>query len=278
MFCFVNDDLVQIEEASIGIRDLSILRGYGIFDFFRINDNVPLFLNDHIDRFFASAGKITDQIPFDRDQLLEKIFKLIRKNMMPMSGIRIVLTGGYSANAYNPGIPNLIITQEPIKFPDDLSYKTGVKVITHNYVRELPEVKTINYMTGIWMQKEIRQQNAYDVLYHSSGHITELTRSNFFILNNYDQLVTPQSGILKGVTRKKVLELASDIVEVVEKDILLSDLEKAKEAFLTGTTKRILPINQVDRVIVGSGKPGDVTKQLMDLFHNMEREYVQQGK
>ncbi|ELR70363.1 Branched-chain amino acid aminotransferase [Fulvivirga imtechensis AK7] len=278
MFCFVNDDLLQVEEASIGIRDLSILRGYGIFDFFRVNDNVPIFLDDHIERFFASAEKVVDHISFDRDQILEKISTLINKNGVPLSGIRMVLTGGYSANAYNQGIANLIITQESIKFPDDLSYEKGVKVITHNYVRELPDVKTINYMTGIWMQREIMKQGAFDVLYHSGGRITELTRSNFFIVNDQDQLVTPGSGILKGITRKKVLGLASRVVEVLEKDILISDLHQAKEAFLTGTTKKVLPVTQVDEIIIGGGKPGETTRQLMDMFKGLERAYVRQYK
>lgn len=278
MFCFVNDKLIRMEEASVGIRDLSILRGYGIFDFFRLNRNVPLFLEDHLDRFFYSAAYVLDDVSVDRLRLREQIVRLTELNDLPEGGIRMVLTGGYSADGYSLGKPNLIITQEAFKFPDKNSYAEGVKLITYPYIRELPEVKTINYMTGIWLKREINEHNAVDVLYHHNNRISELTRSNFFIVSSENKLITAGEGILKGVTRKKVLALAASFIEVEERDIMIDDLKDAKEAFLTGTTKKVLPIRQIDEVTIGSGQPGDVTLRIMNLFDALEKQYVDQKK
>lgn len=278
MFCFVNDQLIRMEEASVGIRDLSILRGYGIFDFFRLTGNVPLFLEDHLDRFFYSASYAMDDVSVDRLRLKEQIFRLAELNDLPEGGIRMVLTGGYSADGYSLGKPNLIITQEAFKFPDRNCYEKGVKLITYPYIRELPEVKTINYMTGIWLKREINKHNAVDVLYHHNNRISELTRSNFFIVSSENKLITAGEGILKGVTRKKVLPLAASFIEVEERDIMIDDLKNAKEAFLTGTTKKILPIRQIDEITIGNGQPGDVTLRIMNLFDALEKQYVDQKK
>lgn len=275
MFCFVNDRLMQQEDAALGIRDLSILRGYGIFDFFRLNNNVPLFLDDHLERFFSSARQVYDQLPFDQAGLKQKIMELIALNQKPVSGIRIVLTGGYSPDAYSTAVPNLIITQEAIKFPNEESYREGVKLITYPYLRELPEVKTINYMTGIWLKDKIRKENAFDVLYTQDNHLLELTRSNFFIVTHDRRLITPEYNILKGVTRRKVLELASNVADVEEGPISKDDLQKASEAFLTGTTKKILPVVRVDDVLIGEGVPGDLTRTLMHRFEVLERNFVE---
>lgn len=277
MFCFVNNDLIRWQDAKIGISDLSIIRGYGIFDFFRLKDNVPLFIDDHLDRFFLSAEKVFDEVPFDKDDLEAKIRQLIEVNKMPVSGVRVVLTGGYTPDGYSIGSPNLIITQEHIKFPPDESYSTGVKLITYSYLRELPEVKTISYMTGIWLKKEIARAKAFDVLYHHNGLVCELTRSNFFIVNQQNEIITPDRSILKGVTRRKVLDLARQKFKVHEAPVSVDDLRTAKEAFLTGTTKKVLPVTLIDDFTIGDGTVGSVTKELIQQFNLFEEQFIKQG-
>ena len=269
MNSLLNDKIIPYDQASLHVSDLSILRGVGIFDFFRLRGHMPLFMDDHLDRFFYSAEKVYGALWFSRAWLREQIVKLIGLNNMPESGIRIVLTGGYSADAYTIEKPNLIITQEPIKFPRQEHYQEGVKLITHNYTRDLPEIKTINYLVGISLQKEIAKEGAYDVLYHEHGKVSELTRSNIFFITIDDQLVTPKINILKGVTRKKVIQLAENHMAVCEKDITLEELPYMKEAFLTGTTKKILPVTQVDNITIGQGVPGSATLKLMSKFEQL---------
>lgn len=260
---------MKTEEANLNINDLAILRGYGIFDFFRLVDNKPLFFEDHLNRFYRSADIAQLPIPFSEMELKGQIFDLISKNNLPISGIRIVLTGGYSDDGYSIGVPNLMITQERISFPDEKKYTNGVNIITRNFQRELPEVKTIGYMTGIWMKPEIRKQNAFDVLYINNCKVHELTRSNIFMVTSEGRVVTPANNILKGITRKNVLKVAYPNYEVEERDISLDEILNAQEVFLTGTTKKILPVVQIDGNKIGDGKPGKVTIQLLQLFNEL---------
>jgi branched-chain amino acid aminotransferase len=274
MICFVNGQQLDNTQATLKINDLSILRGYGIFDFFRTVNNEPLFLEDHLDRFYYSAKIAQLSVAFSKAELTSQIYKLLSENNMPVSGIRMVLTGGYSEDGYSVGSPNLIITQGPITFPVEEMYSNGVKLITHDYLRELPEVKTVNYMTGIWLKSKIQEEKAFDALYVNGGKVLELTRSNIFVITNEDKIVTPANLILKGVTRKIVLKIASSNYDVQERDIDVEELLQAKEAFLTGTTKKILPIVTIDNHKIGNGKPDKITHQLLQSFNIFEKKHT----
>ncbi|HNP19087.1 MAG TPA: aminotransferase class IV [Fulvivirga sp.] len=274
MYCFVNGLKLEVTKATLNINDLAILRGYGIFDFFRTVDNKPLFLEDHLDRFYNSSKIAHLPISFSKSEVIEQVNSLLTANKLPISGIRMVLTGGYSEDGYSVGKPNLIITQGPITFPAEELYTNGVKLITHNFLRELPEVKTVNYMTGIWLKSKIKEEKAFDALYVNNGQVLELTRSNIFIITKEGKIITPQKNILKGVTRKKVLEMAASHYDIEEREISIDELLQAKEAFLTGTTKKVLPITAVDNQKIGDGKPGPISRQLLEMFNQFEKEYM----
>jgi D-alanine transaminase/branched-chain amino acid aminotransferase len=110
----------------------------------------------------------------------------------------------------------------------------------------LPQLKTIDYLTAIWLQPLRKEKGADDLLYHQNGFISESPRSNFFLVKADGTIVTPTEGVLPGITRKKVLQVAKKHFNVEERAILLHELKEAKEAFLTSTTKQILPLSQVD--------------------------------
>lgn len=112
---------------------------------------------------------------------------------------------------------------------------------------------------GIWLQQKIKQHNAVDVLYHQQGEVSEFPRANFFIVTQDDVVVTPKKNVLLGITRKKILELASKEFHVEEGVVTLNDIRTAKEAFMTSTTKRVLPVAQVDNIIIGKSAPGPIT-------------------
>src|SRR4051812_22459269 len=105
MIAFLNDHFLEEEQASVGVADLSIQRGFGIFDFFRTANYVPLFLDDYIERFFNSARQLRLKMPYNREDLKAIIFQLLDKNRIAASGIKIILTGGYSADGFEPGAP-----------------------------------------------------------------------------------------------------------------------------------------------------------------------------
>jgi D-alanine transaminase/branched-chain amino acid aminotransferase len=269
---FINDDFFEEDKAVIKTNDLALQRGYGVFDFFRTSNNQPLFLEDYLNRFYHSAKEMFIKVSLERKQLKEIIFKLIEKNNLPESGIRITATGGYSPDGYMPVEGNIIIQQQPLKLPPKEKYENGIKIITHEYVRDLPSVKSINYLMGVWLQQKIKEKQADDVLYYKSGIISECPRSNIFMVNDKGELLTPVENVLAGITRKKILEMSRNVMPTFTRDITLTELKNANEVFITSTTKRLLPIVQIDGEKVGDGKPGNITAALYDLFMKMENQ------
>lgn len=265
IYTIINEELVLKNDAKLSIADLSIQRGYGVFDYFRTVDNQPVFLEDHLDRFYYSASEMNLNVDLDRGQLKRLIQRLIEKNNIPDSGIRITLTGGYSDDGYLPAKPNLIITQTAFVFNKD-NFDKGIRLITYQHQRQLPQVKTIDYLQAIRLQPFVKENSADDVLYHNQNEITECPRSNFFIVTENNKVVTPPNNILKGITRKKILHLSE--FNIREAVVSLKDIENAKEAFITSTTKNVIPVLKIDGKIIGDGKPGKTTSEIYErLFH-----------
>lgn len=260
--------------ASLHISDLAIQRGYGIFDFFKTLNGQPVFLEDHLDRLYYSAEKmlLSAGLP-DKETFKALLNTLLQKNNLPDSGVRITLTGGYAADGYNIAAPNLLITQQPISFSKKVAEK-GIRLVSYEHQRQLPHVKTIDYLVAVWLQSYIREQQADDVLYHWNGIITECPRSNFFIVTAQQKVLTPERNILKGITRKQVLQLAVNGITIETADINLDDVQNAREAFITSTTKGILPVSNFNGVVIGNGVTGPVTKLLSEAL--MKKTYGEQ--
>jgi branched-chain amino acid aminotransferase len=212
------------------------------------------------------------EVPHQRDELKNIIYSLIRKNNIPASGIKMILTGGYSTDGYQPAEPNLIMTQHNLTLPGEDQIKKGVKIITHEFVRDFASAKTINYSTGIWLINKVKESQAVDVLYHKHGIASEFPRCNFFIIRNDDTVVTPAHHVLRGIIRKNILRLASRKYKVEEGVVTLDDIAAAKEAFLTSTTKRIVPIVKVNETVIGDGKPGAISLALLEDLIALENE------
>lgn len=266
-FSVINGEFVEKEAASIKINDLSVSRGYGIFDFFKTINGKPVFIDDHIDRFFYSASEMRLKPDIKKIELKKLVLALHAKNAMATSGIKVLLTGGYSADGYSIGKPNLIITQDAIKF-DPTVFETGTRLITNEHQRQLPQVKSIDYLYGIYMKSLIKERGADDVLYHFNGEITECPRANFYIVTRDNAVVTPAKNVLQGITRKKILGF-SQLVKITEGLITLSDLANAKEAFITSTTKNVLPVLEINGKPVGNGKPGEITRKISDRLSSL---------
>lgn len=245
---FLNNGLIEEEKALIHFKDLSFQRGYGIFDFFRLVDNKPLFLSNHLHRFFTSAQAMHLPVALSRAELEAAIFALIQKNDLPDTGVRISLSGGYSEDGYTIGKPALVISQQSITLPSDEQVQQGIRLLSYNYQRPLPQIKSIDYQMAVWLQPERIKAGADDILYARDGWISECPRSNFFVVTIDNKLVAPANTALAGITRKKVLEIAKENHAVEERPVSLEELKSAKEAFITSTTKQILPVSAVDGI------------------------------
>lgn len=274
MTAYLNDRFINNSEVTLHVSDLSMQRGYAIFDFLRTIKNVPLFLTDHLDRFYYSARAMHLPVQQNREQLSNIIHQLIEQNTLPEAGIRIMLTGGYSADSYNPAQPNLIITCNPAKTATKEDFEKGYSIITYQHQRELPTIKSISYLTAVWLQPLLKEKNVNDVLYYNQQSITEFPRCNVFIVTKDGKLVTPLNNMLKGITRKNVLALAASHIPVEERDITVDELMNAAEVFLTATTKKIIPVLKINDIIISNGKPGPVTTQLYHQFLALEQSII----
>lgn len=264
-FVYINDSFVPASQAALQVSDLAIQRGYGIFDFFKTLGHTPVFLDEHLDRFYNSAAQMRLEPGKDRQQLKAVIEELLQKNNIPDAGIKITLTGGYSPDGYSITRPNMIITQQPLKLPDPAAFQKGLRLISHPHQRQMPQVKSLDYLMAIWLQPLIKEKGADDVLYQYNGLVSECPRSNFFIVTADDTVVTSTQP-LKGIIRMKTLEIAGKQFKVEERELTIDEARNAKEAFITSTTKHILPVVQLDGHPIGNGRPGKVTTELSKLL------------
>ena len=270
----INGKIVLAKNAKLQVTDLGLIRGYGIFDFLKVEKGVPLFIEAHMERFQNSVKEMHLQLNYSVEELKQLVKKLIAKNNFKKGGIKIILTGGYSEDGYTPSPnTNLIILLSQFKTPSKKAYQNGVKLFPYEFFRELSMVKTINYITPIRIIKETKEAGATDVLYHWNGKISESSRANFFIVKKDKTIVTPISNVLKGITRKRILTVAKGHYKVIEKDITFRDLKNASEAFLTSTTKGALAVTQVGDMKIGNGKVGKVTLHLNDLLKKQANIY-----
>lgn len=270
----INGQITPAQEANLKVNDLAILRGFGIFDFFLVWDNVPLFIEDYLDRFYRSAQLIHLEVPASRDELKARIYELIQLNKQSYAGIRLVMTGGYAEDSYTPVQPNLLVMHHDFKPFKDKAYTEGIKLMTFEYQRDLPEVKTTNYAMGIRLIPQLKAAGATEPLYYSNGTIKEAVRSNFFIIQHDNTIVTADEDILFGITRKHVLAAAAPEFKIEKRLIKLEELWQAKEAFLTGSNKGVIPITQIDEHIYGNGKPGKASLRIKNLFDEYRMDYV----
>jgi D-alanine transaminase/branched-chain amino acid aminotransferase len=255
----IDQELVAKEDAKISIYDLGVCRGYGIFDFFKTVQNQPVWFDDHLDRFYYSAAEMFMEIPLERASLKKLIKQLMDKNNLPDSGIRISLTGGYSEDGYSYIRPNLMISQEPFTYNKE-NFEKGTHLVTYEHQRQLPHIKTIDYLQAIRLQQYVKERGAQDLLYYNQSAVLECPRCNFFMVNEQDEIVTPLNNILKGITRKKILQMTG--FKIKEKIINRDELVTAKEAFVTSTTKCILPVFNIDGRDIGNRKPGSITREI----------------
>ncbi len=263
----INTELFEEADAKIHVSDLAIQRGFGIFDFLKTINGKAVFIDNHLDRFYQSAKALNLRLSYDRKTLLLAVEALMKKNKMPNSGIKLILTGGFSMDGYSLGEPNLVITQSPFEYQGS-SFEKGTTLVSYNHQRQLPIVKTIDYLQAILLQPYIKENAAEDVLYHQNGWVRECPRANFFMVKD-QQIMTAQTGILKGITRSKVLAMEIPGYTIVEKDFNLSDLALADEAFITSSTKNVMPVLVIDGQPLGDGKPGPITRQLHQQFSEL---------
>ena len=271
-----NGEFLLENQITYSINDVGLLRSYAVFDFLRIEQSTPLFIDDHLDRFQHSANGLDLNIPISRAEIKEVVTRLISLNGMDSGSIKMILTGGDSEDGFTPGKPNMTIINKPIKHPSAEDYAQGAALMLHEFQRTFPDVKSTDYLTALKLQKSWKSDGYMDVLYYSGDTVWEVSRSSVFFFDG-DKLVTNKEGVLKGITAAKVLESCKDKIEIDIRPISKKELMAAPEVFITSTTKLVMPIVRLGEKTVGSGKPGAKTMRVREIYDAYVMGYIKRA-
>ncbi len=265
---YFNGTILPTEQIGVGVTDLGLLRGYGLFDYFLTYNGRPFQWDWYWERFRNSAASLRLPLPLGKDETYAVVMDLVGRADQGDVALRFVMTGGYAPDSISIVKPNLLIMTEDIHPVPPVQYEQGIRVVLDEYVRDMAEVKSTDYKRVILKDSEIRAAGASDLLYQKDGEISELSRSNFFVVSG-NRLITPNQHILRGITRRTIMELAQADFEVEERPLLLSELYDADEAFTTSSTKQVLPIVQVGDLTIGNGQVGPKSQYLLDRFNDL---------
>ena len=268
-YVWLDGSLVPLSEAAIGVYDLALLRGFGIYEGLAAHGGEPFRFRDHWERFERSARALGLSLPYTEDETLEAMRAVARENAPKGRGIiRMLLTGGRAdaGIVHVAGREQLFIIAEPmLPYPAEW-YERGARVITHAHQRAFPEYKNIDYTVAVLLQPTLAAMQAAEALYVSDGNALECTGSNIFAVKN-GTLITPKDGMLHGITRKVVLELAQEAgLPTEERALPLDELLAADEVFITSSFKDIVPVASIDETAFAA--PGEITQDLMRRFED----------
>jgi branched-chain amino acid aminotransferase len=279
---YINGTLYAKADAKISVFDHGLLYGDGVFEGIRSYSGSVFRLKQHVDRLFDSARAIHLQPPISRENLSRAIEETLLANQLRDAYIRVILTRGAGSLGLDPrrtSDPQLIIITDSIQlYPPEL-YEQGLRIITAGTIRNHPaalnpRIKSLNYLNNILAKIEGTNAGCLEALMlNHNGEVSECTGDNLFIVRR-GELHTPSiaAGILEGITRQAVMELARDAnFPVIERTMDRHDIFTADECFLTGTAAEVIPVVELDARQIGSGQPGPVTRLLHERFHELVR-------
>jgi branched-chain amino acid aminotransferase len=272
---YLNGSLLPLRDAHVGLEDLGLLRGFGIYEGLAAFNGEPFHFADHWKRFQGSAQALQLTIPVSEQAALEATRAVLATNSpKERATIRIILTGGRAEGGIEhvAGRETFFITAEPAVPLPETFYTNGASMQTYEHQRLLPAYKTTNYITAVLLQQKKRETGAVEILYIANGTALECTGSNVCIMKK-GTLITPKDNILHGITRKITLELAREKYFVEERAVSLEELFDADEVCITSSFKDIVPIVSVDGRTIGAGAPGPVTRDLMRRFSECTKKY-----
>ena len=264
LLCYIDGRFVKADEAKLPVTDLIIQRGIGVFEVIATYDNRPLLLTPHLERLKASAASA--KIKFDLD--LNNLKNIIKDGIAQAGGeirVKVYLTGGDEFDEIKGEFinPRIFILFERLEVPSLEQYEHGVVLEPVAFGRKDPTVKSVDYRSSYMLT----QPDAYEVLYCPDGEITETGHSTFFLILNNKLVTAPLTRVLKGTTRQAVLSIAEqEHIIIEERCPLWSELAYASEAFVTGSSKKIVPVVKIGNITIGDGKPGALTRRLYDLY------------
>jgi branched-chain amino acid aminotransferase len=274
---YVDGAFVEDERAFISVKDIAVLRGFGVFDFLITYNRRPFFLKQHVQRLENSAKGIGLKLNHTNTEICEIVEETVKRNPHHTeSAIRIVYTGGISSDGVTPeGKGILMVMATPRHQCPEGWYTEGAKIITVDIERFIPTSKSTCYLTAVYALREAKNQGAAEAVYvDRANRVLEGTTTNIFCFKN-NRLLTPERDILPGITRSVIIELAKSFREVEIRDIDRAELQDMQEVFITASNKEIVPVVKVNDLQIGNGLVGEQTRKLMLLFRDYTNVYGQ---
>jgi branched-chain amino acid aminotransferase len=279
---YINGKICEREEAKISVFDHGLLYGDGVFEGIRVYNGKVFRHQEHIDRLYESAKAIALTIPISPAEMMKAVEETVKADNKIEGYIRLVVTRGPGNLGLDPRSckPNVIVIVDDISlYPKEL-YENGMKIVTATLIRNHPNatnprIKSLNYLNNILAKIEAIRAGCLEALMlNHKGEVAECTGDNVFIVKN-GVLKTPpaDAGILEGVTRNLVMDLARKAgIPLVEVSMTRHDIYVADEFFLTGTAAEVIAVTECDGRTIGAGKQGPITKQLREAFVKLTRE------
>lgn len=276
---YMDGNFVPESQASVSVFDHGFLYGDGVFEGIRAYDGKVFKLKEHVDRLFDCAKVIDLKVPVSKEEFQEIILQTLRKNNLRDAYIRPIVTRGKGDLGLDPRkCPNpsiIVITRDWGKLYGDL-YEKGLKAVTvtvrRNPIDSLPpNVKSLNYLNNIFAKIEANAKGGDEAIFlDHNGYISEGSGDNIFIIKNGVVTTPPTLNNLRGITRAVAIELIKELgLPFKEMNLGLFDVYSADEIFVTGTAAEVAPIIEIDGRPVDNGKPGEITKKLMDKFRKI---------
>jgi branched-chain amino acid aminotransferase len=280
---YINGEYFSKQDAKISVYDHGLLYGDGVFEGLRIYSGKVFRLREHLIRLWESALSIGLSIPISLEDLTKDVNECVAKNGLDDGYIRLVVTRGAGALGIDPNKCSdqqvIIIVDSITLYPDEL-YQNGLDLVTASTIRNhpaalSPRIKSLNYLNNVLAKMEGLKSGCVEALMlNHKGEVAECTGDNIFIVKQ-GRLLTPpiEAGILEGITRNVVLELAKDAgIETVETPFTRHDIFISDECFLTGSAAEVIAAVRLDDRVIGNGKPGPITMQLNDAFQQLVRQ------
>lgn len=280
---YINGKLFDKADAKISVYDHGFLYGDGVFEGIRIYEGKVFRLREHLERLYESARSIYLEIPMDRAHMTEAVLNTVAANEKRNGYIRLVVSRGTGYLGLDPRKttdPQVIIIVDDISmYPPEL-YENGMEIVTAATIRNHPNalnprIKSLNYLNNIMAKVEgVRAGVMEALMLNHKGEVAEATGDNVFLVKRgVLKTPPPDAGILEGVTRNAVMELARAAnVPVQETSLSRHDVYTADECFLTGTAAEVIPVIKCDGRPIGNGKPGPITRQLRERFVQLTRQ------
>lgn len=268
---FLNGEIIDAADAKLSIFDSGFLYGDGLFETMRATDGKVFRIDDHIDRMFTSAETLGIKIGGDKKFIHDAVYNTLDANELKFSRIRLTISNGPMGD--EEAKPTVLITATDFQAYPAEFYTDGVRVILSEFRQNPADPlcghKSTCFSSRLIVLKDAQKKQATEALWFTTDNkLAEGCVTSVFIVKD-GKLITPSldTPVLDGIARKTVLDIAAEQgIETLEQDLFVDDLLGADEVFITNVIMLMLPVTTVEAHAVGDGKPGEITKKLLEQF------------